>query len=116
MKIPPRILSCVAGPLLASAALSCSSPPPVHRISPIAPVQHTQLSSLEDPDRVPVPYDMHAEAERTARADTLIASNQLTREARIDTQDAAARRRAAASQEIFTFGGSSFTIIGCGRG
>ncbi len=110
VKIPKKLLARVAGPLVAGAALSCTSAPATDT-APITPIDPaTEAPHAEAPD--PVPYDATAEADRIARTEALLASRDVAREARIDAQEEAQHRRQAAQIRIT----HRFIGIGCGRG
>jgi len=124
MKIPKRILERVAAPIIASAALACStsSPTPPPEPAPIAPTVVVEAA----PE--PVAYDAVAEAERLTRTDEVLASAETERDARIEDEEAAeARRQRRGTLGILTGGtvGIGVGTIGppddhwmaaCGRG
>jgi hypothetical protein len=112
MKLPAKLLKQVAGPLLASTALSCASPAdqPIEPILPIAAADDAPRAEAPDP----VSYDPDAEADRIARTEALVASRDVVRDARIDAKeeaDEARRRRARAQVQL-----RRHVYIACGRG
>jgi len=113
VKIPPRVLKCLAGPFLASAALACSSPPPYGPITPIAPVTPTVVATQAEA-LDPVSYDASAEAERHARMDVVVASSELAQQERIEAKEASERRRARAERSAAVR--FDHVRAACGRG
>ncbi len=104
----------VAGPLLASAALSCSSPP----AEPIAPIL-----AVEGPDRAPgtatvdpVDYDPAAETDRLARTEALLAARDDARDERVEAHEDTLQRRADARARARALAIRRHTYIACGRG
>jgi hypothetical protein len=88
MKIPSRILDLARGPLLATAALACSSSGPAPDPAPM----QAQRIVPEPPDDL-VSYDAAGEAERLARTDTLLADDEARRSQRISDEEEARRER-----------------------
>jgi hypothetical protein len=107
MKIPTRILDLARGPLLAAAALSCSTsptPPPIalsaERIVP---------ESVPDP----VAYDAMEEAERYARTDLLHDADEASRGSRIADEESRRRQQQRAAS---VHRRPERWMIRCGRG
>jgi hypothetical protein len=109
MQIPRRVLEVVAGPLIATAAMSCASPEAVITPEPMALTPVTVAEMPVDP----VLYDATREADRLARTDARDASVVVERKARIDDEE-----REALGRSLFGSIGPmpDYIMAGCGRG
>ncbi len=99
MKIPTRILGLARGPVLATAALACSSSASSGPTADPVPPPVPEVAEAERPE--PVDYDAAREADRLSRTDALFAAREERRSRRIADEDEARHRRAVlAAREL----------------
>jgi hypothetical protein len=112
MLIPARILEVVGGPLLAVAALGCSTSPGLPEQGPGTGAEI--VSVVDEGSTDPVSYDATAETERLNRTFGVLANADVNREERIDDEAAAQRRRRARGTREMP--PDQMLIAPCGRG